>query len=66
MCFTSIIFIYFDGSNYLFKSDLQKFIEQFQHLGGVRDRCKPLSVWGENVIKNQEISVQFNTFWSKI
>ena len=66
MCFTSIIFIYFDGSNYLFKSDLQKFSEWFQHLGVVRDCCKPLSVRGENAIKNQEIIVQFNTFWSKI
>ena len=66
MCFTSIIFIYFDGSNYLFKSDLQKFSEWFQHLGVVRDCCKPLSVWGENAIKNQEIIVQFNIFWSKI
>ena len=66
MCFTSIIFIYFDGSNYLFKSDLQKFSEWFQHLGVVRDCCKPLSVWGENAIKNQETIVQFNTFWSKI
>ena len=39
-CFTSIGFIYFQCSNYLFRSDPRKFSEYFQHLGSMKECCK--------------------------
>ena len=39
-----IIFVK-QGSNHLFRSDPQKFSEQFQQLGGMGEGCK-LPIWG--------------------
>ena len=58
---------YWQGSNYLFRSDPRRFMEKFQQLEGMGERCKlPLGVWGLNAIQMQENSVQFIIFWSKV
>ena len=55
------------GSNYLFRSDPQRFREKFQQLEGMGESCKPpIASLGPNAIQIQENSVQFNNIWSKI
>ena len=55
------------GSNYLFRSDPQRFRETFQQLEGIEECCKPpIGGLDQNAIRIQENSIHFNTFWSKI
>ena len=46
------------------RSDLRKFSEYLQQVGGMRECCKlpPFDVWSQNSIQMQENSVQVNTF----
>ena len=51
------------GSNFLFRSDPQRFREKFQQVEGRGSVVSPpLGVWSQNAIQMLENSVQFNTF----
>ena len=61
-------YLLMQSSNYLFRSDLQRFREKFQQLEATGECSKP-SHWGfegQIAIQMQENGAQFNTLWSKI